>query len=262
MQIARHDTQSSSYMPYATQQETCNSQSLHIHATRTTTHGPFAEYRCLCRLNRNLHQTCRTADIHPPYASKIRMHLTQSHRIPTHRCVIGRRTHTHMPLSPGRQTRCIKHMPHAKLRGRQYASRCTLKPSPDTGKDENGLQRQSDCNKYKTLLPPTAPRYRIHTQTKSRKHPSIQYSNITCRSPSLLCTDCQSAIKKEAGRPDLPNFPTTIYLYTGRLKRNSRPPPLRFLAVMVPPCNDTIFFTMESPRPEPPASRVLPSSVR
>ena len=82
----------------------------------------------------------------------------------------------------GRQTRCMKRMPYAKLRGRQYASRCTLKPSPDIGKDENGLQRQSDCNKYKTLLPPTAPRYRIHTQTKSRKHPSIQYSNITCRS--------------------------------------------------------------------------------
>ncbi len=43
---------------------------------------------------------------------------------------------------------------------------------------------------------------------------------------------------------------------------NSSPPPSRFRAVILPPWTSMAFFTMDSPRPEPPLSRVRPSSIR
>ena len=46
------------------------------------------------------------------------------------------------------------------------------------------------------------------------------------------------------------------------VKTNSSPPFGMFLAKMVPPWNNTAFFTMASPRPVPPNFRERPLSTR
>lgn len=51
-------------------------------------------------------------------------------------------------------------------------------------------------------------------------------------------------------------------LETGRLKRNSRPPLRPERTVIVPLWRLMMLRTMESPSPEPPESRVRPSSTR
>ncbi len=65
------------------------------------------------------------------------------------------------------------------------------------------------------------------------------------------------------------SYKERVYIYAGtapsdfaREKRNSSPPSLRLRTLMSPLCNKTAFFTMESPKPEPPLSRVRPSLTR
>lgn len=47
-----------------------------------------------------------------------------------------------------------------------------------------------------------------------------------------------------------------------KVKTNSSPPFGMFLAKMVPPWNNTAFFTMASPKPVPPSFRERPLSTR
>ena len=53
-----------------------------------------------------------------------------------------------------------------------------------------------------------------------------------------------------------------IVSYFFNVKRNSRPPSLRFRTVMVPEWNATALRTMLKPKPVPPQSRVRPSVTR
>lgn len=48
----------------------------------------------------------------------------------------------------------------------------------------------------------------------------------------------------------------------GRVILKSRPPVLRFSAVMLPPWIITAFLTIERPNPVPPAARLRPLSTR
>lgn len=75
---------------------------------------------------------------------------------------------------------------------------------------------------------------------------------------SLPATVCAG---RSSGFSALPGH-WTVSFAVGRLKRNSRPPSRRSFTVMVPPCRLTMFLTIDSPSPEPPASRVRPSSRR
>ena len=133
-------------------------------------------------------------------------------------------------------------------------------PQPPVGARDDLPRREKDCRAVEfrqsfldariVRSDPVRQPDRVPAQGLERTRPA----RLARAGRRAECAECEK--EQSAGKPAAFHEDTTgasrVAAASGSSKRTRNPPPLRFCAVIVPPCSSTIFLAIARPRPVPP----------